>query len=209
MCLTVPWRLRRSSSVLREECKLQSEQLSSLRCVISACGLQRQLFSEIQLVSPARCLSAACSLQHEVPPCKGADLMQLPWTWSTLRSPCRRASWGFPGEEILISQCSCYGWYWAEARKPSQACAGFGKPCEMHWAVDLSPQLQCCTKNMLHLAHKLSLNGVCWQQCCHMTVLSQFWSDRACCLFAARSQSRRFKMHGFSTLWFVAALPAL
>lgn len=116
MCLTVPWRRRRSSSVLRKESKFQSEQLSSLRCVILACGLQRQLFSEIQLVSPARCLSTACSLQHEVLPCRGADLMQLPWTWSTLRSPCRRASWGFPGEE---SQCSSYGWCWAEARKPS------------------------------------------------------------------------------------------
>lgn len=132
MCLTVPRRLRKSSFVLRKECKFQSGQLSQLRCVILACGLQRQLFSEIQLVSPAqpcwhcagRCLSTACSLQHEVPPCRGADLLQLPQTWSTLRSPCRRASWGFPGEE---SQCSSYGWCWAEARRHSQACAGSGK----------------------------------------------------------------------------------
>lgn len=47
---------------------------------------------------------------------------------------------------------------------PARPVLTLAEPPEVRGAVGLSPQLQCCTSDVLRLANNLSLNLACWQQ---------------------------------------------
>lgn len=57
------------------------------------------------------------------------------------------------------------------------------EPREVRWAVDLWPQLRCCTKDTLHLANNLFELGVL--AAARGNPRGSRWSHRSCCLSAA------------------------
>lgn len=93
---------------------------------------------------------------------------------------------------------------------PASPVLTLAEPLELRWAVDLSPQLQCCTKGMLHLVNNLSLNAACWQQYkgIHVARVISGQTGLVASLLPA-PEVDTLKFCGFSALWFVQKPPVL